>query len=252
MFYTNGGPSATNSRKTSQESTRWACVLASLCVASLASAYLAVLSQLPATVYLPKKWQQTNDVGRLEKRRCQLNHYFAELSGWANREGLDLWNPSVSEAFTAFIREPDDGTDDGRSSLRVSGAPSPPVERVDSEHPDGSHDTDAATSWEDSYLTIRSERTRETLVPQPRTRLGSFAFGVSQSRPSDSSGGGGSAASPTVSEVVAGSPRETSGHNPMTASAALEALRESESELGGALCCVCVPAAWRMVRCTAM
>lgn len=228
-------------------------IFLALCAASFASSHVVAVSQLPATVYLPKKWQQTSDADRLEKRRCQLNHYFAELSGWANREGLDLWDSSVSAAFTAFVREPDDGTDDSRSSLGPSGTPSPPVEGVGSAQPDGSHDSDAATSasWEDSYLTIRSQRTRKTLVSPPPARLGSFAFGVSQSKPSDNSACGG-AASPTVEEDAARSPREASGHNPAAASAALEALRESGSELGGALFRVCVllHAAWcEVLRC---
>lgn len=206
---------------------------------------------MPATVYLPKKWQQTTDTSRLEKRRCQLNHYFAELGGWANREGVDLWDPSVSEAFAAFIRELDDGAEDDRSSLRSSDNPSSMVDPQGvggSAQRDGNGGSDAALSpvaaaesWDDSYLTMRSQRTRESLVPQPPARLGSFAFGVSQSKPSDSSNssGGGGVAPPT--EVATGSPREVSGQNPLTASPPLEALRESESELGGALLCCSVP-----------
>lgn len=206
---------------------------------------VAVLSQLPATVFLPKKWQQATEPTRLEKRRCQLNHYFAELSGWANREGLDLWDPSVSSAFTDFISGPDDDGTEARSSARASGTQAIPLDpHGGAQHARSGSDVAtstvaAADSWEDSYLTIRSERTRETLVPQPPTRLGSFAFGVSQSKPSDSSSSNGSAvagaASPAVAEVATGSPREGSGNNPLTESSTPEALRESERELG-ALC----------------
>ena len=208
---------------------------------------VAVLSQLPATVFLPKKWQQATEPTRLEKRRCQLNHYFAELSGWANREGLDLWDPSVSPAFTEFISEPDDDGTEARSSMRASGTQAIPLDphggaqQAQSGSDVATSPVATADSWEDSYLTIRSERTRETLVPQPPTRLGSFAFGVSQSKPSDNrSSSSGSAvagaASPAVAEGATGSPREGSGNNPLTESSPVEALRDSERELG-ALCC---------------
>lgn len=206
-----------------------------------------IVLQLPASVYFPRKWQQTNDASRLEKRRCQLNHYFAELSGWANREGLDLWDPSVSETFPAFVFESIDD-EDGMSASRGSGLSLAPVDvqgAAGSAHRDGSNgsDADGDDPWEDSYLTIRGEKTRETLVPQPPARLGSFAFGVSQSKPSDSSsssggGSGGGAASPIGGSIETGSPREGLG------SPKLEALRESDTEIGGTLYCL-----WCIVLC---
>ena len=157
---------------------------------------------------------------------------------------MDLWDPSVSEAFAVFVRELDDGAEDDRNSLRSSGNPDPQGVGGGAQR-DGNGGSDAALSpvvsaesWDDSYLTMRSQRTRDISA-----RLGSFAFGVSQSKPADSSSnstGGGGAAPPT--EVATGSPRDGSGHNPLTASPPLEALRESESELGGARCCAVLSA----------
>ena len=51
-----------------------------------------------------------DDCSRMNPLLHRRSHW--ELSGWANREGLDLWDSSVSAAFTAFVREPDDGTED--------------------------------------------------------------------------------------------------------------------------------------------
>jgi hypothetical protein len=179
-----------------------------------------VLLQLPAAVQLPRKWQQTSDKDRLEKRRCQLNHYFAELSGWANREGLDLWNPAVSKAFTDFIFGTDEDTEEERSSLRASALlPLDPQGGGGAGGQRGSSGSGAAgggaslDSWEDSYATIRRERhrTTSTAPQQPPARLGSFAFGVSQSVPSHeggsgsgSGGGGGGGVSPPVSSGASG------------------------------------------------
>jgi len=81
---------------------------------------LAKEHRVPPAVNLPRKWAQTSDKDRLEKRRCQLNHYFAELGGWANREGLDLWDSSVSKAFTDFIFSPDgENGDDDRTTFAL-------------------------------------------------------------------------------------------------------------------------------------
>jgi hypothetical protein len=113
--------------------------------------------RVPVAVHLPRKWAQTSDKGRLEKRRCQLNHYFAELSGWANREGLDLWDSSVSKAFTDFIFSTDgeNGDDDRTTFAMQMGGVSQSSPAAESS-PNGAIDD----SWDDSYATMRRERGR--------------------------------------------------------------------------------------------
>ena len=70
------------------------------------------------TVSLPKKYSSTKDTGRLQKRERQLNHYFAELTGLANRENLDLCK---SDAMEKFLHGPSSGGSASiDSSIRAS------------------------------------------------------------------------------------------------------------------------------------
>jgi hypothetical protein len=127
---------------------------------------IAKQHKLPATVQLPKKWNQTTDRQRLDKRRCQLNHYFAELSGWANRHGLDLWQ---CDAFQDFVKEGDERG--ANSAAEVYPGGSPPL--IASVRPDDQ----GVSSYDDSYASISRRRARSNA---PGKRVGSsFAFGVS-------------------------------------------------------------------------
>lgn len=197
---------------------------------------LAKEHRVPPAVQLPRKWSNTNDKDRLEKRRCQLNHYFAELSGWANREGLDLWDSSVSKAFTDFVFSADsENGDDDRSTfaLRMGGTSQSANAAEGSPEP-------ALDSWDDSYATMRRERGRMSGMPStaaapvaPPGRLGSFAFGVSQSIPQD---GGGGSTSP--GQVSTGSPREGCGANQLAGSPA----QSADGAVLQAVCAHAIPA----------
>ena len=127
---------------------------------------IAKQHKLPATVQLPKKWNQTTDRQRLDKRRCQLNHYFAELSGWANRHGLDLWQ---CDAFQDFVKEGDERGANSAAEVYPDGSP-PLIASVRPDDQDGS-------SYDDSYASISRRRARSNASGE---RVGSsFAFGVS-------------------------------------------------------------------------